>query len=866
MQLVSALFNRMRSVLTTLILLIIAGAISYITIPKESFPDVNIPYIITTVNYRGISPEDGELMLAKPIETEFKSLENVKEMRTSCFEGGCNILLEYEAGFDADTALVKVRDKVDTAKKDLPNDADEPVVSEINTSQFPIIVVNLAGNVPEYTMFKIAQQLEQAIEGLPGVLEADIGGKRTEQLEVLVDPIKMNTYQLSLSEFSQFLARSNALIAAGNLDTGNGRFPLKVPGLLKTIDDVANLPIKVQGDSVVKLEDIATVRRNFEDPERFARINGKQAITLNVKKRTGANIIDTVNLVKHVIEIAQSKLPPAVKLSYSSDQSEKVKNNLTDLENSVILSILLVMVIVIIMLGLRSGFLVGLAIPSSFLLGILTINIMGLTINMVVLFALILSVGMLVDGAIVITEYADRKMIEGATKRAAYKESAERMAWPVIASTATTLAAFMPLLFWTGVVGEFMKFMPLTLIAVLSASLIVALVFIPSLGILFGKIDHRKAKGIDTIQASERGDFDKLHGYTRIYTKILKGSLKHPKKIFLGSIMTLIVIFMVAGQFGKGVEFFPEEEPDLASILVSARGNLSAVEKSNFVKKVEDRISDMPYFETVYGQSGVRPQEAAEDVIGYVQVEFVDWDKRPTVDEIMKEVEKRIGEIPGIKTEIEKQKKGPSHGKPFTLQIEADDQNQLDIGIKYIRKGMDEIGGFQDIEDTRALPGIQWELKINRSQAAKFGVDLASAGEIVKMLTQGIRFSTYHASDSDEEIYIITRFPEEYRTLEQMENLNVPTSHGSIPLSSFVKITPQQRISTINRVDAKRVMTIKANTTKDVLPATQVVKLKKWIAEHPPAYEGFKFKFKGQQQDQEESMRFLMVAFIVAIA
>ncbi len=578
--LIDAAIHRSRTVIATLLLLLVSGTAAYIGIPKESDPDINIPIIYVSMNLDGISPEDSERLMVRPMEEELRSIEGVKEMSGSSYEGGGNVLLEFDAGFDVDTALQDVREAVDRVKPDLPEDADEPTVNEVNLSLFPVLVVTLSGDVPERTLVRLARDLRDEIESVPTVLEVSIAGDRKEIVEIIVDPLLVESYGLNGSEIAQVVSRSNRLVAAGTLDTGNGRFAIKVPGLFEQLEDILSLPVKVDGDAVVQFRDIATVRRTFEDPEGFARVDGYPAVALEVSKRTGENIIDTIEAVRAVVAEERSYWPDSVQVTFSQDRSEDIRMMLKDLQNNVISAVLLVMIVVVGALGIRTAGLVGIAIPGSFLTGILALSLLGLTVNIVVLFSLILAVGMLVDGAIVVTEYADRKMAEGLDRKIAYGMAAKRMAWPIIASTATTLAAFMPLLFWPGVVGEFMKYMPITLLATLSASLVMALIFVPTLGAYFGKFDgSADSAQMQALAGGDKADLSKVRGFTGGYLKVLGQALRHPAKVLLLAAMAMVGTWYYFGTHGKGVEFFPDVEPEQVIVMVHARGNLSVLEQ-----------------------------------------------------------------------------------------------------------------------------------------------------------------------------------------------------------------------------------------------------------------------------------------------
>ncbi|MCB1557117.1 MAG: efflux RND transporter permease subunit, partial [Alphaproteobacteria bacterium] len=390
------------------------------------------------------------------------------------------VFIEFQAGLDKDKAIADVRASVDQARPELPEDVEEPLVKEVDMSFFPVLVVTLAGDVPERTLRRLAENLQDDLEAIPSVLEAGITGSREEQVEILVNPEILESYGVEGLQVLNIFNRSNALVAAGNLDTGVGRFAIEVPGLFETVKDLMGMPVKTNWDSAITLESVSEIHRTYKDPETFARLNGRPAIAIEIKKRGGENIIQTIKAVKETVRQHQARWPESLEVTFSQDQSKRIQTMLTDLENNMISAVILVMIIILAALGARAAGLVGISIPGSFLAGILFLFMSGMTINVIVLFSLILSVGMLVDGAIVVTEYADRKIAEGVDRKIAYSLAARRMAWPIIASTATTLAAFAPLLFWPGMVGEFMKFMPLTMIAVLISSLAMALIFVPT--------------------------------------------------------------------------------------------------------------------------------------------------------------------------------------------------------------------------------------------------------------------------------------------------------------------------------------------------------------------------------------------------
>src|SRR5690606_1895358 len=428
-----------------------------------------------------------ERLLLRPVETRMKSLKGVKEMRSAAFQGGGFVLIEFDPSQDLQAALTDVRNKVNDAKRDLPQGAEEPTVNEVNISEFPVMVVTLSGHVPERTLTAAARRLRDRIEEVPGVLEATLQGARDDLVEVIIDPMKLSSYGLRLDQLMQAIGASNSLVAAGSIEGEEGKYSVKVPSLIEDVEDVANLPIVAGPNAVVRAQDLATIRSNFKDAETITRLNGQPAIALEIKKRTGANLVETVERVKAIADEAQKMMPEGMTVSYTQDKSVFINQLLNDLQNHVLIAVILVFIVILYVLSGRASILIGLAIPASFLMGILALGMMGYTINMIVLFSLILAVGMLVDDAIIVTEYAERRMNEGMPKELAFEQAAKRMAGPVIAATMTRIAAFSPLLFWPGIVGDFMKYLPITLIVTLAGSMLYALVFTPTLGALFAK-------------------------------------------------------------------------------------------------------------------------------------------------------------------------------------------------------------------------------------------------------------------------------------------------------------------------------------------------------------------------------------------
>ncbi|WP_375262109.1 efflux RND transporter permease subunit [Palleronia sp.] len=863
--LIEAAFSRSRVVMIALAMILAVGAVAYVSIPKEANPEVPLPIVYVSTTVDGISPTDAERLLLEPMETEFASIEGLEEMRSEAAEGFASVQLEFTAGGDIDEALDKVRDAADSVQGDLPADASELNIVEVNTALFPIITAVLSGPVPERTLNDLAETVQDEVESLPGVLEVEIGGARDEFLEVLIDPTVFQTYNLTFDQLIAQIQSNNMLIAAGAIETGGGRIVLKVPGLIQDVEDVMAMPVKVAGGTVVTFGDVATVRRSFEDPTGFARIDGQPALALEVTKRSGANIIDTIEQTRDAIERLSRDWPDSVNVTYLQDQSIEVRNLLSDLESNVIAAILLVMIVIVFALGVRSSILVGLSIPGAFLAGVAALWFMGFTMNIVVLFSLILVVGMLVDGAIVTVELADRRLQEGDSPREAYSYAAKRMAWPIVASTATTLSVFFPLLFWTGLVGEFMKYLPLTVILTLFASLFMALIFIPVLGGVIGKRQPQSARAKAALYGAEQGDPRRIGGFTGAYVRLLQWAILRPVTTLLLALAMLLGGFALYGQFGSGVSFFPSVEPEFMQVTVRARDNLSIYERDALVRTVENRIAGQEGVESIYARSSIGASgQQDEDVIGTIQLDLTDWDTRPTAETIGAEIRDKTADIAGIQVQVQTESGGPTQGKPVNVQVTAPTPAAQTQATVQVRAIMEKVGGFTDVTDTRPLPGVEVAINVDRAEAARFGADVSLLGQAVQLLTQGIEVTDYRPSDADGELPVRVRFPSDARSLSELGNLRVPTSAGLVPIQNFVTFEPTERVGVIRRIDEQRVTTIEANVAPGLLVNDQTATLQAAIdaAELP---EGAEVAFAGEAEDQAESMAFLGAAFVSAI-
>ena len=846
---IHAAIGRSRAVITLLVFLFIGGLAAYNAIPKEANPDVTIPMMYVSMTLDGISPEDAERLLVRPMEHELRSLEGIKKMTSVSSEGHASVMLEFDAGFDADKALTDVREKVDAGRSKLPSEADEPTVNEINVALFPVMSIGLAGPVSESELVFIARQLQENIEAIPEVLEVEIGGDREDLLEIVVDPQALESYGLDYMQLFNLVSNNNRLVAAGSLDTGEGRMSIKVPGVIENLDDVLNMPVKVDGDTVVTFADVATINRGFKDPLGFARINGQPAMVLEVKKRAGANIISTTEQTRAIVEQASEYFPEGLEVHYIMDESTQVETMLSDLLNNVLTAVVLVLILIVATMGLRSALLVGITIPGAFLAAILVLYLIGFTMNIIVLFALILVAGMLVDGAIVVSELADRNLSEGQPPKQAWGNAASRMAWPVIASTATTIVVFGPLLFWPGVVGQFMSYLPATVIIALLASLVMALIFLPVLGSL-----KRHQPAIPEEGSSRAG---------KAYGRLLAKLLRRPGLTLAGMLLVMVAVFITYANFNHGVEFFPEVEPESAQVLVRARGDLSIHERDALLQQVEQRLLGLSEVKALYARSLVSASgELPPDVVGTVQFQFTDWDERRRASIILDDMRELTADIPGIILDFRKQENGPAAGKPIELQVTGADQDAIDEAVELIMAEMNRLGGFVDIEDDRSLPGIEWRVNVDRAAAARFGADVLTVGNAVQMVTNGLLLAKFRPEYASDEVDIRVRFPENWRSVEDITRLTVETPRGQVPIGNFVTVEPAPKTSVINRIDGNRAVTIKS----DLASGAQVgERLNTLLGSDLDLPVGVQVNTAGEGADQQEAASFLGMAFVVAI-
>lgn len=865
---IDAFVDRKRVTILLLILVCIMGYMAYRGIPRENTPDVKIPIIYTVVVHEGISPEDAERLLVKPIEKNLRGIEGIKNITSYANEGSASVIIEFNAGFDSKRALNDVRAKVQDAEHDLPQDAKKPSVHEINLSLFPVLSVMLLGDIEESALVKIARDFKNKIEQIDGVMSVNIGGDRTDAVELIIKPEVLEAHKIPLAAVQQLVSSNNALIAAGSIRSKAGEFSIKVPSLIANYHELMNFPVKVSKDSVVRIGDIAEVRKTYKDPVTTAKVNGKPAVVLEVSKRTGENIINVVNDVKKLIQKEQLYLPQNLQILYTSDASEQIITMIADLESNILFAVLLVVIVVVLSVGPRSALLISLSIPSSFLAGMLFLSVFGFTLNVVVLFSLILTVGMIVDDAIVVSEYADRVMLEGVPLNEAFLISAKRMLWPIVTSTLVKIIVFMPLLFWPGVMGQFMKYMPITAIVILTSSLIFALFFQPTLGPLFGKPTHVEEKEGWDAHLVDHVDLAKLKGFTKMYYDLLIKVLDRPKMFVSGIAMSLVGVYTFFIVLGTGVQFFPEVEPDFVHISIIAPGNLSLNEREDMTDKVVQQLLEMHKdIKVVYAKSGNFDTEVdrPDDTIGSILLEYQKWNTRRKSEDVVHDMRSRFNAIKGVKIEITENKPGPPPEKPIQLNIKSRDNESANKAADMLYGYMKNVQGFIQIEDSRSQASMEWHVVADREKAAKYGVDLMSLGNTIRLLTNGLKISSYRPDEVDDEIDILVRYPKDFRTISNLNNLKVINNAGqAIPVSNFVKVEAAPKLKKIKRVDREKVISLKSDVDKGFLTDTLVKNMHQWIHDNK-VDQLAQIDFKGESEDQAETSSFLSSAFMLTL-
>jgi multidrug efflux pump len=904
------------SVVVLALVIIVFGLIAYYSLPRESSPDITIPYIFVMTRYPGVAPEDIEQSITIPIENKLQGLEAVKRITSSSTEGMSSIVIEFVAGTDIDEVLFKTKDKVDLAKPDLPPDLeDDPEVIEINISELPILVLSLSGTCDLCRLKDIAEELQDQIESIPGVLEAEVTGGLEREIRIEPYPDKLAYYGLSILSLQSVIEDENQNVSGGAIRMADGRFQLRVPGEFQNPEEIYGLVVGLNQGDPVYLKDVARVIDGFKDEEGRARLNGHKAINIQVKKRAGENVLRIAEQVDRIIEEQMPSWHKGTEVTKLMDQAKDIRIMVADLENNIITGLILVVVVLFFVMGVRNAVLVSLAIPFSMLLSFMVLSALGITLNMVVLFSLTLSLGMLVDNAIVIVENIFRYMEQGVPRvQAAMKATAE-VAQPVMASTLTTVAAFFPLVFWPGIMGEFMSYLPKAVIITLSSSLFVAMVINPALAAIFLRLPpgHRFSKikaTAEEIEQAGEAPITVRGPLLKAYRRLLTGALNHRLPVVLTAfliLVTMAMIWFVRVGLEKPIEFFPSIDPhsiyinldmpegadleysdriarqvELALCNGPDRGLASpdADPAQCFSEKNENKVhtmrqgnrvvglTDMANVKHIYSRTVafIGGSSAFENNSpNHIGIQFYDIEDRTEPSpRTVEEIRRRIQGIPGAEISVAEAEEGPPTGAPINIEIVGDNFDILGQIAQQVRSILEKIPFVQDIRDDYIPGSPTVRVKVDRQKAALLGLSTEIIGFALKVAFNGIKVSTFREGDKDYDITV--QLPQSDRKVTDiLRELLLPTAEGLIPLSTITNFEVTGGLGQINRINQERVVTVKANVDEKYAPGPVVrAEAEKMLADFPLP-PGYKVRFTGEFEFQQESEAYLSKAFLAAI-
>ena len=869
--LINFFIDRYKATLTFLALILVWGASSIGQIPASAYSDINIPYVFVSTFYDGASPEDVERLITRPIEDRLKSIDDLKAMQSYSRNSMSYVILEFPDSVPKPVAMVNVKDAMDEILPDLPEESEKPFVKEFSFDAFPVMNVNfISDSATERELIGFAKDVAKEIERIPGVLEAQLSGAPDEVLEATIDKTKLDSYNASAIDIYNAIQQNNKAIPAGNIISATGKFSVLVPSVFETAEDVKNIPVLENENAVVSLDDLVDLRRTFKDKDSYARVNGKFSSTINVLKKTDAREVVVASQINTIIERTKLVLPPNVEIIVTEDRTKYSAELIDEMTGNILTALILVMSIVVAAMGLRSSTMVALAIPTCFLFACIYLNIIEYTFNFMVCFGFLISLGMLIDGSVVVVEYADRKMSEGMDRIEAYRLSAKRMFWPIIISIGTTLAIFFPLFFWEGISGQFMKPMITTLFVVLIGSVLYALVFTPAIGSRYANLGNRNIRTLNNTAALERGDPKSIDGLTGSYARFLDKILDQPGKAIVFILFSVMSIYYVYGGHGPGGQFFVEEDPDTIIVEVQGRGNLNALETVNFLKEIEKIILTIKGPESVYleqsGDGDPRDRGNA-DSIGkiYVGMPFERDALIQTGAAVLLELKEKLKDIPGLKVSVRERSSGPPVDNPIEIDVFGRDYQMVNEATIALTEFMDKnIPAAVNVYSTIPTPVLKWKLVIDKEKASQFGVTTSEIGTAIQFLTGGVKVGEYRPTDLDESIDIRIRFPEAQRRLDLFDQLTISTRFGSVPLSSFVTIDPSYEAPAIRRVEGERAFTIAADYAPDALIEDVLPVIKQWIEDHNE-YQKLDFIFRGQAEQSAEDAAFFVFAATVGL-
>jgi multidrug efflux pump subunit AcrB len=909
------------SVLVLLGIILLAGLWSYVTVPKEASPDITIPFVAVTTVYPGVAPEDIETLITRPIEEELNRISDIKTLSSSSVEGVSSITAEFEAGMDMTEALQQVREKVDIAKPELPPAAEEPQILEFNFSEFPILQVNVAGDNSLVRIKELAEDIQDEIEQIPAVLSVTLSGGLEREVQVDVDLAKLKYYGVTYDDVIDAIREENVTVPGGTIDVGELKYLVRVPGEFQETRPLEDIVISTVGDAPVYIRDVATVDFGFKERESFARLDGNPVVTLSVSKRSGENIIETSDGVRAVVASLSPSFPPGTEVSITSDQAEYVRDMVSSLENNIISGLILVVLVLLFALGVRNASFVGIAIPLSMFLSFSILQLAGMTMNMVVLFSLILALGMLVDNAIVVVENIYRFREEGFEREAAAKYATAEVAMPVIAATATTLAAFAPLLVWPGMVGAFMAYLPQTLMITLASSLFVGLVINPTLCSLFMRLEGeprmhltREARtvmwglvGISLVAIGLRNPITAvllvltvaglwwLHGRVlepvarwvqdvstpallRWYESLLRWSLGHRWLLVGQAIATLLVVVTLFSVFNHGVEFFPESvPPETVWVQIETPTGTRAEVTDEITRRIEFELAALDEsadYESVVATTGQRVGGFGNETgsqFATVAVALVDYKDRHfdsfgTLEHMRSSIG---GEIAGAEITVDRPQEGPPTGLPVNLEISGADFEELKrLGDRVVQilSNAPVAVKLEGLESNLAEARPELRILVDREKAKLFGLNTEKIGFTVRSAINGTEASEFR--DGEDEYGIVVRLAERYRSdLTSLADLTISTDEGvQVPLPAVASWSVEESYSGINRKDLDRVVTVAADVRAGHNANAVLAEVRQTLvpfeAELPSDY---RLSYTGQQQEQQESEQFLAGAFIMAL-
>lgn len=844
----------------------LVGIFSYLTLPRESTPDIKVPLVTIMIPWPEASPTDIETSITIPLERELKNLKGLNEMTSVASEGVSITTCEFDPSITVEEAVQQVREKVDIVKAEFPADVDEETIEELSFSEFPIMIVTLYG-ADVRVLERIGEQLEDRIEGINGVLNVTITGGVEPQIEIEINPEKLEAYQLPVNDLIARLRGENIDVSAGGVDTGSVKPSVRIPGEFKTAADVESLIIHQVDGRPVYLRDVARAYLSYKDPISYARRDGKPAVQLSIEKRAGADIIPITTAVKYGMAMAADEFPAGVEYAILTDESDNIRNMITDLENNILSGLVLVLLVIFFALGFRNALFVALAIPLSLGMSFAILQLMGITLNMVVLFSLILAQGMLVDNAIVIIENIYRHIGLGKTPVQAAKDATAEVAWPVIAATATTVGAFAPMVFWPGIMGEFMSFLPTTVIVTLICSLFVALVINPTVAAAL----MRYRKPTKSVVGAKVEGFGR--GVITGYERVLRLALRLPKTALAGAFLVLVGTIALYGAMGHGVELFPEVEPKLAFINITAPEGTSLSKTDTVAAVVESRLPEHPDIKgietTVGGVGAGNPMEGGADAthLARVTISFKDQEHRVgSPAEYLDELRPLIVGLPGADFEIKTQDMGPPTGPPINVEVRVANERDLPAAMRAVRRIVEGVPGVVDVRDDLRTGKPELRISVDRQKAALMGLNTQYIGNFVKLLINGQRIGGW--DDGREERDIIARLPADLRSDPSLLNsIRISDARGNaIPLSTICSWEYVGGPGTIRRKEAMRVLTVSGDVAPGYQAQDLLAEVRRRIElEQASMPMGFEATFTGENKDQEEAAAFLMKAFVIAM-